>query len=285
MKMHELAIRSEEKGPVCLGLDVREAYLPEILKNDKGLSREEKIFQFNKEIILHTEEAVACFKVQIACYEALGLEGLRAYARTLEFARERGNIVVADVKRGDIASTAGMYAQGHFSGDFESDIMTVNAYMGEDAITPYFPHIEEQGKGLFALLRTSNPSAVDFQELKTDQGPLYLEVARKIEEWGGRLPRQGNFNAIGAVVGLTAPEAFEEIQAVMPHTFFLVPGYGAQGGTGKDLARVLTKSRCMVVNSSRGLITAHQGVEEGADFAKVIQAKTEAMREEILQWV
>ena len=107
--------------------------------------------------------------MQIACYEALGLEGLRAYAKTLQFARERGNIVIADVKRGDIASTAGMYAQGHFSGDFESDIMTVNAYMGEDAITPYFPYMEEKGKGLFALLRTSNPSAVDFQELKNRQ--------------------------------------------------------------------------------------------------------------------
>jgi orotidine-5'-phosphate decarboxylase len=283
--MDKLYKESIQKGPICVGLDTTIKFLPRYLI-EKDWSDGEKISEFNKRIIDATLDLAATYKVQIACYEALGLDGLKAYSETVKYARNKGKIVIGDVKRGDILSTATHYAKGHFSGDFEVDIMTVNAYMGEDAVSPYYEYLKNNNKGLFILQRTSNPSAVDLQNLIVDEQTIYEIMGEKIEKWGKPFIGESGFSSIGSVVGLTRPEEFLSIQGQSPHTFFLVPGYGAQGGTGKDIAKILKVSRCAVVNSSRGLITGHQKVEcDDEGFAEHVRQATVAMKEDILQWL
>ncbi|MDO4567437.1 MAG: orotidine-5'-phosphate decarboxylase [Clostridia bacterium] len=283
MIMDKLYRNALDKSPVCVGLDTRYGYLPQYLK-DGDMSLEDKLLEFNTRIIDATADIAGCFKVQIACYEALGLAGLRAFARTVAYARGKGAVVISDVKRGDISSTAAEYAQGHFTGDFETDIMTVNAYMGEDAVSPYYPYLE-RGKGLFVLVKTSNASSVDFQDKRTEAGALYEEVASAVSRWGAPYIGESGYSAIGAVVGCTYPEQFDVIRKLMPNTFFLIPGYGAQGGTGKDIAQFFRHGICGVVNSSRGIITAHKGKAEGADFAEHARAAVVRMKEDIAAWL
>ncbi len=277
--------RAALKSPVCLGLDTKEVFLPATLKT-KDWSLGEKYTAFNKAVIDATEDIVACYKLQIACYEALGLDGLTAYRDTLAYLKQKGKIAIGDAKRGDISSTAELYAKGHFTGDFEVDLLTVNAYMGEDAVSPYYPYLTENNKGLFVLLHTSNQSARDFQEQAMQNGEkLYETVADAINRWGEATRGEEGFSAIGAVVGLTYPEAFLKLLQRLPHTFFLVPGYGAQGGTGKDIAAIFKQSRCAVVNSSRGLIGAHSGICEDNGFVHIVREKTLAMKEDIFKWL
>jgi orotidine-5'-phosphate decarboxylase len=273
-----------EKGPVCLGLDTRLDYLPQYLLNSR-LSTEEKLFQFNKEIIDETIDLVACYKLQIACYEAIGLEGLRAYSRTLKYIRAAGALAIADIKRGDIASTAEMYAKGHFEGDFEADFITVNPYMGIDAISPYFKYLNTGQKGIFILIKTSNESSKDFQDLMVEGARVYQQVTAKVKEWGKEYIGSCGFSLVGGVVGLTCPEEFKTIAELAPNTFFLIPGYGAQGGTGEAVAELFKKSRCGVINSSREIITAHKGRKEDEDFAACAREKVLAMKEDIGQWL
>ena len=276
---------SAKESPVCVGLDTKVDFLPACLL-EKDLSSGEKITAFNRAIIDATADLAGCYKVQIACYEALGLDGLKAYADTVSYARKQGKIVIGDCKRGDISSTAAQYAKGHFEGDFEVDILTVNGYMGLDAVSPYFPYIENNEKGLFVLLHTSNPSAVDLQEDKMADGRMvYEKMADLIDEWGKPYIGQSGFSSIGAVVGLTYPEAFEELQQAHPELFYLVPGYGAQGGTGKDIADILRRSRCAVVNSSRGIICAHKSKTEGEDYIDYIRQAAADMKEDLTKWL
>ena len=274
----------QEKGPICLGLDTRLEYLPKYLL-DSNLSLEEKIFHFNRKIIDETTDVVACYKLQIACYEALGLEGLRVYSKTLKYIRDRNKIVIADVKRGDISSTAEMYAKAHFEGDFEADFVTVNPYMGIDAISPYFSYLKTGKKGLFVLIKTSNESSKDFQELMVEDSQVYQHVADKVKLWGQEYIGKSGFSLVGGVVGLTYPSEFKKIEEIAPNTFFLIPGYGAQGGTGKAVAEVLKKNSCGVINSSREIITAHKGRTEGKDFALYARKKVLDMKEDIGQWL
>ena len=166
------------------------------------------------------------------------------------------------------------------------DFLTVNAYMGVDAISPYLPYLKDKDKGIFVLTHTSNPSAKDLQEQKLEDGDMVFEkMADLVETWGADLVGESGYSAVGAVVGLTYPEAFADIQARCPHTFFLVPGYGAQGGTGKDIADIFKRSRCAVINSSRGIICAHRGKTEGPDFVDYIRDAAAAMKKDILQWL
>ena len=281
MIMDDLFARAKV-SPVCLGLDTRHEYLPDYLKQNEKTAGEQ-IYEFNKKIIDATADIVACFKVQIACYEARGLDGMACYAKTLKYAKSKGAIVIADIKRGDISSTAKQYAQGHFTGDFEADIITVNAYMGGDAVSPYYEYLGK--KGLFVLVKTSNPSGVDFQDQLVNGEPLYLTAAKKVSEWGQNFIGGSGYSAIGAVAGCTYPSEFKKIKNLMPNTFFLTPGYGAQGGTGKDIAEMFSDGICGVVNSSRGLITAHKGKTEKADFTDYIAAATEEMKKDILKWL
>lgn len=275
------------KSPVCVGLDTRLEYLPDYLLLNEEMTPGEKITEFNKKIIDATADIAACYKVQIACYEALGLEGMKAYRDTVKYARGLGKIVIGDAKRGDIMSTADEYAKGHFTGDFEVDFLTVNAYMGEDAISPYYPYIEDLDKGLFVLVHTSNPSAQDFQEDSMYVGGmLYQKMADKVEEWGEKFRGDSGFSSIGAVVGLTYPLAFEMLQRSHPNTFFLIPGYGAQGGTGEDVADILKRGSCGVVNNSRGIITAHKKAHvEDESFVDPIRKAAVDMKEDIFQWL
>lgn len=283
MIMDLLAKRAQHVSPVCVGLDTQEKFLPDYLKQ-KDWSLDEKFYVFNQKIIDATLDICACYKVQIACYEALGLDGMKAFAKTVQYARNKGAIVISDVKRGDISSTAALYAKGHFSGDFETDLMTINAYMGEDAVSPYYDFIRA-GKGLFLLVKTSNPSSVDLQDIRTDSNTVYLKMAQLVSKWGEAFIGESGFSALGAVVGLTYPEEFATIKKHMPHTFFLIPGYGAQGGAGKDIARIFQPSICGVVNSSRGLIGAHCGKSEAEDFDVYVRNAAMQMREDITKWL
>lgn len=281
MIMDSLSAKAK-KSPVCLGLDTKLSYLPQSLLN-KSISNGEKIYEFNRAVIDATAGKVSCFKVQIAYYEALGLEGMTAYSKTLGYIRKKGEIVIADVKRGDITATAEQYAKAHFSGDFEADIVTVNAFMGEDALSPYYDYLGE--KGLFVLVKTSNPSGADFQNQKTGSKTLYELTAEKVFLWGQKFIGESGFSAVGAVVGCTYPDEFNAIKALMPHTFFLIPGYGAQGGRGEDIAKFFRGGVCGVVNSSRGLITAHKGKSEGGDFVDFIAQAVDNMNEDIFKWL
>lgn len=277
---------SRKNMAVCLGLDTKEAFLPDYLKKKEGMSLGEKYFEFNRKIIDATKDIVACYKVQIACYEALGLDGLEAYAKTLEYIRKSGQIVIADVKRGDISSTAAMYADGHFRGDFEADFITVNSYMGIDAVSPYFEYMKNSDKGLFLLVKTSNPSSAQIQDLKTEDGlKVYEKMGQLVQKWGSEFEGECGYSAIGAVVGLTYPEEFKQVRKYMKNVFFLIPGYGAQGGTGKDIAEIFADDICGVVNSSRGIISAHKGVKEDENFTECTVDAVVRMQKDIGQWL
>ena len=270
------------KSPVCVGLDFRFQLLPEYLKQSSK-SLEEKIFLYNRYLVDATKDIVACYKLQIACYEALGIEGLKAYSRTLKYIRENGKIVIGDVKRGDILITAEFYAKAHFSGDFEVDFVTMNPYLGIDSISPYFDYLRTGKKGLFILIHTSNESSRDFQELDTEGQPLYVKVAQKVDEWGKPYIGSSGLSLIGGVAGLTFPEDMTRIWETCPNTFFLIPGYGIQGGNSNDIAPLLKGKRRFVINSSRNIIGAHKGVKEDHHFAECAREKVLMMKEEIFQ--
>lgn len=285
MMMDRLVQAVNEKGPVCVGLDTQYDFLPAFLREqDKPVS--EKVFEFNRRIIDATADVAGCYKAQIAFYEAMGMEGMLAFRDTIAYVRGKGMVAITDAKRGDIASTAKQYANAHFSGDFETDLLTVNAYMGEDAVSPYYDYLGEHDKGLFVLVKTSNPSGVDFQDRMVDGLTLYQQVAKKVSTWGEQFMGQCGYSAIGAVAGCTYAEEFDRIRDLMPHTFFLIPGYGAQGGTGKDVAAFFKDKMRGVVNSSRGIICAYKKTDsDGSDFDECARRAAIAMKEDILAWL
>ncbi|NLB61188.1 MAG: orotidine-5'-phosphate decarboxylase [Clostridiales bacterium] len=280
LMMDKLAFRAKRVSPVCVGLDIQTDFLPKVIaQKDKSIG--EKLFEFNKRIIDATANHAACFKIQIACYEALGLDGMTAFFNTLKYLKKIDAIAISDIKRGDISSTAQMYAKGHFTGDFETDIITVNAYMGEDAVSPYYPYLE-QGKGMFILVKTSNKKSGDLQDRILDNGEtVYMQMARLVDKWGQAFIGESGFSSIGAVVGLTYVDEFIKIKKLMKNTFFLIPGYGAQGGTAQDIGKLFSDGICGVVNSSRGIICAHMGKTDGDDFDIYINEAVVSMQESI----
>ncbi|WP_302654289.1 orotidine-5'-phosphate decarboxylase [uncultured Clostridium sp.] len=272
--------RVEERGVVCLGLDTDASYIPQHILSGKSL--DEAIFQFNKEIIDATFDVVACYKVQIAYYEALGLAGLIAYKNTLQYLREKDAIIIADIKRGDIAATASQYAKAHFTGDFEADFITLSPYMGMDSIEPYMPYMESGKKGVFVLVRTSNKGAEDFENLDIEGGKkLYNEVADKITEAGQTVKGRYGYTAIGGVIGCTHVEEGKEIRNRYSNMFFLIPGYGAQGGTAKDVALYLKNGNGGVVNSSRGILLAYKKENKELEYAECARNEAINMRDAI----
>lgn len=271
----------EDKGMVCVGLDSRLEYIPMELKN-KYQDPGDVIFQYNKLIIDSTLDVVSVYKPQIAFYEAYGIQGLTAYKRTLEYIRHTGALSIGDVKRGDISSTAEMYGKAHFEGDFEADFITINPYMGFDSITPYLPHLETGKKGLFVLLRTSNPGAKDIEYLEAGGKKIYLHIGDKLAEMGKDYIGKCGYSALGAVVGGTHTDEATEIRDRYPETFFLIPGYGAQGATGMDVRLYLKEGNGGVVNSSRGIITAYAKQQDGWErFGHYIREAVLSMREDI----
>lgn len=272
--------RVEERGVVCLGLDTDASYIPQHILSEKSL--DEAIFQFNKEIIDATLDVVACYKVQIAYYEALGLAGLIAYKNTLQYLREKDAIIIADIKRGDIAATASQYAKAHFTGDFEADFITLSPYMGMDSIEPYMPYMESGKKGVFVLVRTSNKGAEDFENLDIKDGKkLYNAVADKITEAGQTVKGIYGYTAIGGVIGCTHVEEGKEIRNRYSNMFFLIPGYGAQGGTAKDVALYLKNGNGGVVNSSRGILLAYKKENKELEYAECARNEAINMRDAI----
>ncbi|HEY5560252.1 MAG TPA: orotidine-5'-phosphate decarboxylase [Clostridiaceae bacterium] len=266
-----------KKGVVCLGLDTAVSYIPEYFLN-KYESIGACLFNFNKKIIDATSDVVGCFKVQIAYYEALGLEGLLAYKNTLKYIKSCGSISIADIKRGDIADTAKMYAKAHFSGDFESDFITLNPYMGLDGLEPYLPYIKNEEKGVFLLMRTSNKGAEDIQYLDCKDGrKVYNKVGEKINFIGKNYLGSCGYSSIGAVAGCTHVEEAIELREELASTFLLIPGYGAQGGKAKDVALYLKDGNGGVVNSSRGILLAYKKIEAG-ELKFDLWAREEALR-------
>lgn len=279
--MDKIYKRVEERGVVCLGLDTALDYIPEFLK--EGMNNEDAIVEFNKRIIDETLDVVACYKVQIAYYEALGLSGMRAYRRTLEYLREKDAIIIADIKRGDIAATAKMYAKGHFEGDFEADFVTLSPYMGLDSIEPYMPYIETGKKGIFCLVRTSNPGATDIEFLDTASGDkVYHVVGDKLMKMGKELTAECGYHPLGGVIGCTHVEEGKELRKRFNSMFFLIPGYGAQGGKAEDVAMYLNNGNGGVVNSSRGILLAYKKDNKPeTDFALSAREEAIRMRDEI----
>ena len=262
------------KAPICVGLDPMLSYVPEHIQaaafEQYGETLEgaaEAIWQFNKEIVDHTFDLIPAVKPQIAMYEQFGIEGLKVYKRTVDYCKEKGLVVIGDAKRGDIGSTSAAYATGHigsvqvgsktYSG-FDTDFLTVNPYLGTDGVKPFVDVCNSHDRGLFVLVKTSNPSSGEFQDRLIDGRLLYEWVAEKVVEWGNA-SMDGEYSNVGAVVGATYPEMSRILRNLMPHTYFLVPGYGAQGGTAEDLKHCFNKDGLgAIVNSSRGIIAAYK---------------------------
>ena len=275
-----------QKGHVCVGLDTDVTYLPKHL-SEQCPTIEDGLFAFNKAIIDSTLDVSACYKVQIAYYEAYGMAGLRAYARTLAYLREKQAVIIADIKRGDIAKTAEMYAKAHFTGEFEADFITLSPYMGLDSLSPYLPYIKENGKGVFVLIRTSNEGAKDIEYLPTENGKrVYHVVGEKLQMLGKDYLGDCGYSAIGGVMGCTHPDEAAEIRNMLNTTFFLIPGYGAQGGKAEDIAKYLHNGNGGVVNSSRGILLAYRKQENGeSNFADCARAEAIRMRDDIRKWL
>lgn len=275
-----------QKGHVCVGLDTDVTYLPKHL-SEQFPTTEDGLFAFNKAIIDSTLDVSACYKVQIAYYEAYGMAGLRAYARTLAYLREKNAVIIADIKRGDIAKTAEMYAKAHFTGEFEADFITLSPYMGLDSLSPYLPYIKDNGKGVFVLIRTSNEGAKDIEYLPTENGKrVYHVVGEKLQTLGKDYLGECGYSAIGGVMGCTHPDEAAEIRNMLNTTFFLIPGYGAQGGKAEDIAKYLHNGNGGVVNSSRGILLAYRKQENGeANFADCARAEAIRMRDDIRKWL
>jgi orotidine-5'-phosphate decarboxylase len=246
----------EERGPVCVGLDTAPEYIPPA-ELRRAPSPAAAVLAYNQALIEATLDTAACYKAQIAYYEALGLEGLDSYAKTLAHIRSRGALVIADIKRGDIADTADSYAKAHFERDFEADFVTLSPYMGMDSIEPWLSWADSKGKGAFVLMRTSNKGMRDFQyrELKTG-GRLYDAVGDRLSELAAARSGNHGYGAFGAVVGCTEQEEAAAIRQRRPDLFFLIPGYGAQGGAAADAALLLRGGNGGVVNASRSILKA-----------------------------
>lgn len=262
------------KAPICVGLDPMLSYIPEhILQKSYGEFGEtlegaaDAIWQFNKEIVDHTYDLIPSVKPQIAMYEQFGIEGLMAYKKTVAYCQEKGLLVIGDAKRGDIGSTSAAYATAHIGKiqvgnsrltGFGTDFLTVNPYLGTDGVKPFVDVCVQEDKGLFVLVKTSNPSSGEFQDQLIDGRPLYELVADKVVEWG-QASMDGVYSNVGAVVGATYPEMSRILRKLMPNTYFLVPGYGAQGGTAEDLKHCFNEDGLgAIVNSSRGIIAAYK---------------------------
>ena len=261
-------------APIVVGLDPMLKYIPEHIQKkafaEFGETLEgaaEAIWQFNKEIVDKTYDLIPAVKPQIAMYEQFGIPGLVAFKKTVDYCKAKGLVVIGDIKRGDIGSTSSAYAVGHIGkvqvgsktyAPFDEDFVTVNPYLGSDGVNPFIDVCKEEKKGLFILVKTSNPSSGEFQDQMIDGRPLYELVGEKVAQWGEDCMGD-EYSYIGAVVGATYPEMGKVLRKVMPKSYILVPGYGAQGGKRKDLVHFFNEDGLgAIVNSSRGIIAAYK---------------------------
>jgi orotidine-5'-phosphate decarboxylase len=277
------AARRERRTTLCVGIDPRLEQLPPALRAAAGGDVERALTRFSLEVLELTAPHAACFKVQIAFFEAHGLAGLRAYAAILAEARRRRLLVIADVKRGDIGTTAEAYALGHLApgGDLEADALTLNPWMGRDALEPFVARAAAAGKGVYVLVRTSNPGAADLQDRALADGARVFERAADLVAALGaaHVSRATGLSAVGAVVGATGPAQSAELRARLPSTSFLVPGYGAQGATARDVAVCYRADGSgAVVNASRSIV---HPPDAGADWRSAVARAAAAAREDL----
>ena len=293
----------ETNAPIVVGLDPMLKYVPEHIKQkaykEYGETLEgaaEAVWQYNKGIVDAVYDLIPAVKPQVAMYEQFGIPGMIAFKKTVDYCREKGLVVIGDVKRGDIGSTSEAYAVGHLGRvqvgsstcvGFDEDFITVNPYLGSDGVKPFTKVCAQEKKGIFVLVKTSNPSSGEFQDRLVDGKPLYGLVGEKVAEWSAEcMPESGGYSYVGAVVGATYPEQGRLLRRVMPKCFILVPGYGAQGGKGADLVHFFNEDGLgAIINSSRGIIAAYQQ-EQYAHFgergyADAARAAVIAMREDI----
>ena len=294
---------TKKDAPVVVGLDPMLGFIPEQITKkafaDCGETLEgaaQAVWAFNKAIVDAVYDLVPAVKPQVAMYEQFGLPGMEAFQKTVSYCQEKGLIVIGDVKRGDIGSTSAAYAAAHLGtvqvgshayAPFHEDFATVNPYLGSDGIEPFIKVCGEYGKGIFVLVKTSNPSSGEFQDRLIDDRPLYELVGEQVERWGEQCREEGcSYTNVGAVVGATYPKMGEVLRALMPHTFILVPGYGAQGASGRDLKVFFDRDGLgAIVNSSRGIIAAWKQEKYArfgaAAFADASRAAVEDMLADI----
>ena len=291
------------QAPIVVGLDPTMKLIPEFIIKKAITEHGETlnaagaaIWEYNKGIIDAIYEYIPAVKPQIAMYEQFGMPGLDAFDKTVRYCKQKGLVVIGDIKRGDIGSTSTAYAIGHLGSvkigstvcrGFDEDFVTVNPYLGSDGVKPFIEVCKEEKKGIFVLVKTSNPSSGEFQDQLIGNRKLFELVGEKVNEWAGECMGD-EYSYVGAVVGATYPEEGKLMREVMPKSFILVPGYGAQGGKGKDLVHFFNKDGLgAIVNSSRGIIGAYQQQqyasygEEG--YADAALAAVKAMKEDIAQ--
>lgn len=291
------------EAPIVVGLDPKLSFVPEhILKasyEKYGETLEgaaDAIFEFNKGIVDATYDLIPAVKPQIAMYEQFGIPGLMAFKKTVDYCHEKDLVVIGDIKRGDIGSTSESYAIGHLGkiavgsntfSPFDEDFATVNPYLGSDGVNPFIDVCKEEKKGIFVLVKTSNKSSGEFQDQLIDGKPLYEMVGKKVAEWGETCMGD-EYSYVGAVVGATYPEMGKVLREIMPKSFILVPGYGAQGGKGADLVNFFNKDGLgAIVNSSRGIIAAYKNEAyakyDGEHYAEASRAAVLDMKADIAQ--
>lgn len=286
-------------APVVVGLDPMLSYVPEhICKKafdeygETLAGAAEAIWQFNKGIVDAVYDLIPAVKPQIAMYEQFGIEGMQAFKKTVDYCKSKGLVVIGDVKRGDIGSTSEAYAVGHLGkvtvgskvySAFDEDFATVNPYLGTDGIKPFVDVCKEENKGIFVLVKTSNPSSGEFQDRLVDGKPLYEIVGEMVDKWGSDVIGESGYSAVGAVVGATYPEMGKVLRDIMPKAYILVPGYGAQGGKAADLVHYFNADGLgAIVNSSRGIIAAYKQ-EKYSSFGETAYA--DASRQAVIDMV
>ena len=292
----------EVNNPTVMGLDPRYEIIPKCITKKypetlEGVSN--AILEFNKALIDATYDIIPAVKPQVAFYEMYGLPGMKAFEETCKYAKEKGMIVIADIKRGDIGTTAAAYSNAFLGKTvindkeetiYDVDFVTLNPYMGIDSIKPFIDDCKKYNKGAFILIKTSNPSSGDLQDLKLETGgEVYKKVASLVEGWGQDLRGKYGYSSISAVVGATYPKQLEELRSIAPHTFFLIPGYGAQGGKAEDIALGFDKNAIGgIINASRSLMCAYKSDRwkedfEEKDYAQATRAEAIRMRDELYQ--
>ncbi|MDY4518785.1 MAG: orotidine-5'-phosphate decarboxylase [Candidatus Spyradocola sp.] len=281
-------------NPTCVGLDTQLGHLPEGFagKVESFEDAAAAIIKYNKALVDALCGIVPSVKVQIAYYEMYGVPGMQAFVDTCAYAKSKGLVVIADAKRNDIGATSGAYANAFLGetplGDkalsaFPADFVTVNAYLGSDGILPFLKASEVRGGGIFALVKTSNPSGVELQDLMIGDRHVYEVMGDLVSKWGESCIGSHGYSSVGAVVGATYPEQGAALRVRLPHTFFLVPGYGAQGATGKDLRGCFDQNGMgAVVNASRSILTAWKK-QPGVDFAQAAYNEAIRMRDDIME--
>ncbi len=293
----------ETQNPTVVGLDPKLSFIPEYIKNkyyakygETLKAAAKSILKFNKEIIDVIADVVPAIKPQAAYYEMYGYEGMKTLAKTIEYAKSKGMYVITDGKRNDIGATMEAYATAHLGSvqvgtntfePFGGDSLTVNGYLGTDGISPLLNECKNRDKGIFVLVKTSNKSSGELQDKQIDGKPVYKVMGEMCEQWGTEVMGKYGYSGVGAVVGATYPEQLAEMREALPHTFFLVPGYGAQGGGAEGVAKAFDKNGLgAIVNSSRAVICAYQ--KEGCDekeFAVAALREVIRMKNDIMTYV